>query len=50
MNRILLEPAAVGDGGWVWLEGRRARHVIEVLRAAVGDELRLGLVHEALAL
>lgn len=44
MNRILIEPAAVADGGRVVLAGRRARHVIGVLRAAVGDELRVGLV------
>lgn len=41
MNLILVEPADEHDGR-VILRGRRARHAREVLRVAVGDELRVG--------
>ena len=45
MNLILLRPGDGVDGtGRVRLRGRRLRHVLEVHRAAVGDELRVGLL------
>ena len=53
MNLILLEPedfcsrpaaAPAGGGERVRLGGRRLRHVLEVHRAAVGDELCVGLL------
>ncbi len=49
MNLLLLEPAEVGSGGEVAIAGvdRRARHVREVLRAAVGQRLRAGVVRGA---
>ena len=44
MNLILLEPEDFEAPERVRLEGRRAEHVIRVLRAAYGDTLRVGLV------
>ncbi len=44
MNRLLLEPEEVGTDGRATLTGRRAAHVLGVLRAAPGDTLRVGLV------
>lgn len=45
MNLILLLPEDGLDGrGRVRLRGRRLRHVLEVHRAAQGDELRVGLL------
>lgn len=45
MNLILLFPDDFDEGGTVVLRGRRARHICEVLRAKVGDELIVGRVH-----
>ncbi len=42
MNLILLEPAEIDDAGGATLEGVRARHVAEVLRAGPGDRIRIG--------
>ena len=44
MNLLLLEPGAVSDNRAV-LRGTQARHVITVLRAQVGDTLRIGLLN-----
>jgi RsmE family RNA methyltransferase len=45
MNLILLLPEdGLDAGGRVRLRGRRLRHVLEVHRAAAGDELRVGLL------
>lgn len=44
MNLILLGPEDLRDDGTAEIDGRRARHVRTVLRAAVGDELRIGLI------
>jgi 16S rRNA (uracil1498-N3)-methyltransferase len=44
VNIVLLEPAEVPPNGVVRLADGRARHVIEVLRARVGDSLRVGVV------
>jgi 16S rRNA (uracil1498-N3)-methyltransferase len=44
VNLILLEPEEVGADGRVTLGGVRARHVTSVLRAATGDELRVGVI------
>ena len=44
MNRILLEEADVAADGCVLLDGARARHVLRVLRAKVGDRLRVGIL------
>jgi 16S rRNA (uracil1498-N3)-methyltransferase len=43
MNRILLEPNEI-TGDIAIVHGRRARHVIDVLDAQPGDELRVGVL------
>ena len=47
MNLILVEPAEL-DGDTLVLTDHRAEHIVKVLRAQVGDTLRLGLVDGAL--
>ena len=47
MNRILFEAHEL-QRGEARLDDRRARHVREVLRAAVGDRLRAGVLGGAL--
>jgi RsmE family RNA methyltransferase len=44
MNLLLLEPTDLGLDGTARLTGRRLRHALEVLRAAEGDVLRVGLL------
>lgn len=44
MNLVLLEPPEVAPDGTARLRGRRAAHVLRVLRAAPGDRIRAGLV------
>jgi 16S rRNA (uracil1498-N3)-methyltransferase len=44
MNLLLLEPEELRQDGTARLGGRRARHVREVLGAAVGSRIRAGLV------
>ena len=44
MNLILLEPDEIAAGGAAVLSGARARHVREVLKAAPGETLRVGVV------
>ena len=45
MNRVLLEPTEVGDGGLVSLQDYRARHLLDVLRVTPGREVRIGLLN-----
>jgi 16S rRNA (uracil1498-N3)-methyltransferase len=44
MNRILLQPEEIGETGLATLAGRRARHVIDVLKVALRDTVRVGLI------
>ena len=44
MNLLLLEPGELPPDGVVKLGGRRAAHVIEVLRPAPGDRLQIGVL------
>lgn len=44
MNLILLEPDEIQADGLAVLSGNRARHVREVLRAAEGERIRVGMV------
>lgn len=44
MNLILLEPDEIQTDGTAILAGSRARHVREVLKAAPGEEIRVGVV------
>lgn len=44
MNLILLEPDEIQADGTALLSGKRARHVREVLQAAPGEEIRVGVV------
>lgn len=44
MNLILLEAGDIDASGMARLTGRRAGHVIDVLRAVPGQEIRVGLV------
>ncbi len=48
MNLILLERGEVRADGTVALGGRRAAHVITVLRAAPGDRLQVGVLRGAM--
>ena len=48
MNLILLEPDELQPDGSAILTGKRARHVREVLRAAEGEEIRIGVVDGAM--
>ncbi|MEI7704612.1 MAG: RNA methyltransferase PUA domain-containing protein, partial [Deltaproteobacteria bacterium] len=43
MNLLLLDEEEVDGDGVAHVRGRRARHVVEVLRAAPGDRLVAGL-------
>lgn len=45
MNFLLLEPGEIGTDLRCTLQGRRARHVREVLRAEAGTELRAGVLN-----
>ncbi|NQU41479.1 MAG: 16S rRNA (uracil(1498)-N(3))-methyltransferase [Lentisphaerae bacterium] len=47
MNRILLKADEVSDGGRVVLAGIRARHIAAVLKPAVGDTVRIGILNGA---
>jgi RsmE family RNA methyltransferase len=49
MNLILLDAAELGEGAIVRLsrDDRRAKHITRVLRADVGDRLRVGVVRGA---
>ncbi len=47
MNLVLLEPDEIAEGATVELCGRRARHLRQVLRVAVGDRIRVGVVRGA---
>jgi RsmE family RNA methyltransferase len=44
MNLVLLEDTELTRDGEARLRGARARHILDVHRAAVGDTLRVGLV------
>jgi len=44
VNLVLLEPAELRPDGTARLDGRRAAHAREVLRAAPGDRIQAGLV------
>jgi len=47
VNLLLLEPEDLARDGTARLTGRRLRHALEVLRAADGDVLRVGLLGDA---
>ncbi len=44
MNLLLLEPAEIASDGRAEVTGRRAVHVREILRKAVGDRIRVGVI------
>jgi 16S rRNA (uracil1498-N3)-methyltransferase len=44
VNLLLLEPSELGPDGVARLDGRRARHVQEVLRCRAGDAVAVGVV------
>lgn len=44
MNLILLEPDEIQADGMAVLSGKRARHVREVLKAAPGEDIRVGVI------
>lgn len=50
MNLILLEEADCPSDGRAWLRGRRLQHLRAVLRASVGDALRVGMIGGKLGL
>jgi len=49
MNLLLLSPDELLPDGTARVQGRRARHVAEVLRAGPGDKLRAGVLGESWA-
>jgi 16S rRNA (uracil1498-N3)-methyltransferase len=44
VNLLLLDPAELAPDGTARLSDRRARHVVEVLRATAGDRIQAGVV------
>jgi 16S rRNA (uracil1498-N3)-methyltransferase len=44
VNLLLLEPTELAADGTARLAGRRARHVVEVLRATAGDRIQAGVI------
>jgi 16S rRNA (uracil1498-N3)-methyltransferase len=44
VNLLLLEPPELGSDGVARLDGRRARHVREVLRCQPGETVAVGAV------
>jgi 16S rRNA (uracil1498-N3)-methyltransferase len=44
VNLLLLDPSELASDGTARLTGRRARHVVEVLRAAAGDRIQAGVI------
>ena len=44
MNLIILEPGEVGDAGSVRLSGTRAAHLLNVLKVAPGQQVRVGML------
>jgi RsmE family RNA methyltransferase len=45
LNYVLLEPEDFSAEDRVRLDGRRLRHVREILKCAVGDEVRIGVIN-----
>jgi 16S rRNA (uracil1498-N3)-methyltransferase len=45
LNYVLLEPEDFAAEDRVRLDGRRLRHVREILKCAIGDDVRVGLVN-----
>ena len=45
MNLLLLEPEELVAGPELWLEGRRGRHLVQVLRVTAGRRLRAGVIN-----
>ena len=50
VNLILLERGDLNDSGEATLTGARARHAIEVLKAAPGKAVRIGMLNGAVRL
>ena len=50
MNIILIEADELADPGHAMIGGRRAAHIVSVLKAAPGDTIRVGLVDGPLGL
>jgi RsmE family RNA methyltransferase len=48
VNLLLLEPGELGPTGEARLQGRRARHVDQVLRCRAGDRITVGLLGDRL--
>jgi 16S rRNA U1498 N3-methylase RsmE len=44
VNLLLLEPSELGPDGVARLDGRRARHVREVLRCQPGETVAVGVI------
>ena len=47
MNRLLLEKDELNARDEIRLDGRRAEHIAEVLRADIGDRIKIGIVDGA---
>ena len=47
MNLVILEPGEISDSGDVRLDGARGAHLVDVLRVAAGQQVRIGILDGA---
>jgi 16S rRNA (uracil1498-N3)-methyltransferase len=45
MNIVLIDKTDIGDDGMVRLDGAKARHILDILKAEPGKQLKVGLVN-----
>lgn len=45
MNLVLIDKADIGDDGMVHLDGAKARHILDILKADAGKCLKIGIIN-----